>query len=192
MEDRKDRVAEALIVTDGLRVRSLEASDVQDLCRWLSDPAVLEFYEGRDRPLDPETARRLYLTKQGDPVTGCIVEWDGIPIGFAQFYPLDAATKTAFGYSAAERIFGMDQFIGAPARWNQGIGTRLATAMVEYLRTALGATRVVVDPRAENLRAIRCYEKSGFRKLKMLSAHEMHEGRLRDCWLMECASPHTV
>src|SRR5262249_14334050 len=114
------------------------ADDLPDLCRWLSDPAALEFYEGRDRPLDPETARRCYLSKQGDPVTGCIVEWDGRPIGFAQFYPLDAAEKVAFGYGPMEPVFGMDQFIGEPSYWNQGIGTILVTALVQYLCTTLG------------------------------------------------------
>ncbi len=177
--------SQTLLVAAGLRVRTLEAADVQNLCRWLSDPAVLEFYEGRDRPLDPETARREYLAKPGDPVTGCIVEWDGKPIGYVQFYPLDGAEKTAFGYSSAECVVGMDQFIGEPAYWNQGIGTRLVTAMVEYLRTVQGASRVVVDPHTDNTRAIRCYEKSGFRKAKILPQHEMHEGRRRDCWLME-------
>jgi aminoglycoside 6'-N-acetyltransferase len=180
-------VARTLIVAAGLRVRTLEAADVQDLCRWLSDPAVLEFYEGRDRPLDSETARQHYLSKQGNPVTGCIVEWGGKPIGFAQFYPLDGEEKTALGYPPAEPIFGMDQFIGEPSYWNQGIGTRLVTAMVEYLRTVLGASRIVVDPRTDNPRAIRCYEKAGFRKVIILPEREMHEGRLRDCWLMEFA-----
>jgi len=33
--------------------------------------------------------------------------------------------------------------------------------------------------------AVRCYEKSGFKKVKLLPAHELHEGAMRDCWLME-------
>jgi aminoglycoside 6'-N-acetyltransferase len=181
-------LSRTLILADELRVRTLGSDDVHDLCRWLSDPAVLEFYEGRDHPMDPETARRCYLSRQSTPVTACIVEWDGRSVGFTQFYPLEAAEKAAFGYAPAELIFGMDQFIGEPACWNQGIGTRLVTAMVEYLRRVQGASRVVVDPHTDNPRAIRCYEKSGFRKLKILPKHEMHEGRLRDCWLMECAS----
>lgn len=178
-----------LIVADQLRVRTLEADDVEDLCRWLSDPVVLEFYEGRDRPLDPETAQRQYLTKQGTPITACIVQWGRRPIGFAQFYPLDGPDKTAFGYDPEEHVFGMDQFLGDPARWNQGIGTRLVTAMVQYLGRVEGASRVVVDPQAENARAIRCYEKSGFHTRRLLPAHELHEGRLRDCWLMEIVPP---
>ena len=181
-------LSRTLIVADDLRVRTLGSDHIQDLCRWLSDPAVLEFYEGRDRPLNPETARRCYLSKQGAPVTGCIVEWHGKPIGYAQFYPLDAAEKTPLGYTTAEPVFGMDQFIGEPACRNQGIGTRLVSAMVEYLLSVQGAGRVVVDPRTDNPRAIRCYEKSGFRKVKILPEYELHEGRLRDCWLMEFAS----
>ena len=49
-----------------------------------------------------------------------------------------------------------------------------------------GAQRVVIDPRVENLRAIRCYEKAGFRKARRLPRHERHEGRWCDAWLMIC------
>lgn len=39
--------------------------------------------------------------------------------------------------------------------------------------------------KAFDLRAIRCYEACGFRKVKRLPAHELHEGQWKDCWLME-------
>ncbi|MEH1834506.1 MAG: GNAT family protein [Nostoc sp.] len=35
----------------------------------------------------------------------------------------------------------------------------------------------------DNPRAIRCYEKCGFVKVKLLPAHELHEGEYSDCWL---------
>lgn len=47
------------------------------------------------------------------------------------------------------------------------------------------AERVVIDPEAWNERAIRSYEKAGFVKVRHLPGHEMHEGVLRDAWLME-------
>ncbi len=168
-------------------VRNLQDDDAHLLLKWLSNPVLLQFYEGRDRAVDREIVRTKYLTKPGDPVTGCIVEWDGIPIGFAQYYPLDDAEKTGYGYRATERIYGMDQFIGEPEYWNQGIGTTLVKAMAEYLCRSEKARRVIVDPQAGNARAIRCYEKSGFRKIRSLPRHEMHEGSLKDCWLMEYA-----
>jgi len=56
--------------------------------------------------------------------------------------------------------------------------------MVKYVRENLGANQIIMDPQAWNTRAIRCYEKAGFRKLKWLPNHELHEGQWRDCWLM--------
>ena len=47
------------------------------------------------------------------------------------------------------------------------------------------ASKVILDPHIGNVRAIRCYEKCGFRKVKLLSLHELHEGEYRDSWLME-------
>jgi len=52
---------------------------VSGLCvsaRWLGDPAVLEWYRGRDRPLDEAGVHAAYLTA-ADPVVRCAVEWDG-------------------------------------------------------------------------------------------------------------------
>jgi hypothetical protein len=47
---------------------------------------------------------------------------------------------------------------------------------VSYLLTACAATHITLDPRIEKLRAIRCYEKCGFQKVKVLPGHELHEG----------------
>jgi len=42
------------------------------------------------------------------------------------------------------------------------------------------ARKVVLDPHVTKPRAIRCYEKWGFRKVKLLPRHELHEGERRD------------
>ena len=34
-------------------------------------------------------------------------------------------------------------------------------------------------------RALKCYQKAGFRIIKILPEHELHEGKMRDCYLME-------
>ena len=79
----------------------------------------------------------------------------------------------------------MDQFIGEVDLWNRGLGTRAVLLLLTYLFRSEGARKVTLDPHADNFRAIRCYEKCGFRKVKLLPAHEMHEGANRDCWWME-------
>ena len=47
------------------------------------------------------------------------------------------------------------------------------------------ARRVILDPHQNNPRAVRAYQKAGFRIIKPLPAHELHEGVMEDCWLME-------
>jgi aminoglycoside 6'-N-acetyltransferase len=57
--------------------------------------------------------------------------------------------------------------------------------MVDYLINTKRADKVVMDPQTWNERAIQCYEKCGFRKVKLLPKHEFHEGDYRDSWLIE-------
>ena len=40
----------------------------------------------------------------------------------------------------------------------------------------MGAEAIAMDPKVNNERAIKCYEKSGFKKVKILKEHELHEG----------------
>ncbi|MDY7045486.1 MAG: GNAT family N-acetyltransferase [Bacillota bacterium] len=79
----------------------------------------------------------------------------------------------------------MDQFIGEVDCWNKGIGTLLVTTMVQHLLKEKGANKVIMDPKVTNIRALRCYEKAGFKKIRKLLNFEFHEGAYRDCWLLE-------
>lgn len=79
----------------------------------------------------------------------------------------------------------MDQFIGETEYWNKGIGTKFVKSMIDYLINYEKADRIVMDPQAWNERAIACYKKCRFEKVKLLKEHEKHEGRHRDCWLIE-------
>lgn len=173
-----------MIVQNGsLKIRKLEVKDNVLLEKWLSDPAVLEFYEGRDNPFDLEKVNEIFYSEDDDEVK-CMVEFDGVEIGYIQFYLIEDETKNEYGYSD-ERIYGTDQFIGNVEYWNKGIGTLLVTTMVNYLIHEKKADRVVMDPQVRNTRAIRCYEKCGFKKVKILPKRELHEGKYQDCWLIE-------
>lgn len=166
-----------------MKVRRLQRKDTILLAKWLSDPAVLEFYEGRDNPFDVEKVNRVFFDSE-DREGQCIVEYAGKEIGYIQFYPLDDETRKVYGYED-ENIYGMDQFIGEPDYWNKGIGTLLVTSMVNYLIVSKKASKVVMDPQTRNLRALKCYEKCGFKKVKLLPERELHEGIDQDCWLIE-------
>lgn len=174
-----------LFQTNNLTIRQITPQDAGHLVKWLSDPNVLQWYEGRDRPHTREMVEDTFYQKNGDPVQACIVLYEDQPVGYIQFYPLEAEDRDTYGYDEDEIIYGIDQFIGEPVYWNKGIGTELVTGIAEYLTSERGASKVVMDPQTRNERAIRCYEKCGFRKIKLMPAREMHEGVLRDCWLME-------
>lgn len=172
-----------LFQTEKICVRRLNEQDAPLLVRWLSDPRVLQYYEGRDRPHDMGMVCKHFYQRD-EAIVPCIVAFGDSLIGYIQFYPLDEQEKQEYSYSPEETIYGMDQFIGEPEYWNQGLGAELVRGMVAHI-TQLGANRVIMDPQAWNEQAIRCYEKCGFRKVKPLPQHEYHEGVMRDCWLME-------
>ncbi|WP_199256861.1 MULTISPECIES: GNAT family N-acetyltransferase [Bacillaceae] len=171
---------------DSLVVRELVETDKDILAKWLSDPHVLEYYEGRDRPHDIEMVTKHFYNRQNREIAGCIIEYEGVEIGYIQFYPLEEDEKKVYGYADnCETIYGTDQFIGEISYWNKGIGKLLVSSMIDFLVKEKGADRVVMDPQSWNMRAIACYEKCGMKKVKYLPKHEMHEGELRDSWLME-------
>src|SRR5262249_7116180 len=84
------------------------------------------------------------------------------------------------GHAPAELVVGMDQSIGEPALQEPWHRDPAGDGDGRVPVHRLAAARIVVDPRTENSRAIRCYETSGFRKLRILPQHEMHEGHPRD------------
>lgn len=100
-----------MVVQSGsLIIRKLEEKDNVLLVKWLSDPGVLEYYEGRDNPFDLEKVNEFFYSEDDDEVK-CMVEFDGVEIGYIQFYLLDDETKKEYGYGD-DNTYGTDQFIG--------------------------------------------------------------------------------
>lgn len=171
-----------------LSVRTVSEEDVQLLYKWLSNPKLLQYYNGRDCKYDEQSIKKKFLNKE-DNVVRCIVEFEEMPIGYIQFYPIKDEDRNKYGYfDKTEIIYGTDQFIGETSYWNQGIGTLLVKSMIRFLLEDKKADKIIMDPQCWNERAIACYEKCGFVKKKLLPAHEMHEGEQRDCWLIEYSS----
>jgi aminoglycoside 6'-N-acetyltransferase len=177
-----------LATDDRVVVRKMSdtPTDYVLMAKWLSDPAVLEFYEGRDNPFDLKRVKAKFGPRAmgKDRVVPCIVEMNEVALGYIQFYPLDDSQKGEYGLDLHERAFGVDMFIGESSQWGRGIGPRVLRALIRYLSRSEGAVVVTLDPHISNGRAIRAYEKAGFTRSRVLPKHEMHEGELRDCLLM--------
>jgi len=184
-----------MLRTDGdLSLRLMLDSDCPPMAAWLSDPRVLQFFEGRDNAFDLDRVRQVYAPAvlTADGVTPCILEFEQRPIGFVQYYRVTEDSKHEYGLAPGadvQHTFALDQFIGEPRLWNRGLGTRAVSLILRHLFECEHARTIVIDPHVDNPRAIRCYEKCGFRKVKILHTHELHEGIMRDCWLMSFERP---
>ncbi len=160
--------------------------DAALLLKWMTDMRVLEFYEGRDKRFTEELIYEDFFEEDDEGVIKVILEYDRRSIGYGQIYPiLDEGYKEYEYENRNETVYGMDQFIGEPDFWNRGIGAEYLRLVLKFLREERQADAVIMDPHQTNTRAIKCYQKTGFRIIKPLPEHELHEGKMRDCYLME-------
>lgn len=166
--------------------RMMKKDDLVLMLKWLTDERVLEFYDGRDKKYTLKTICEHYTEQWADELYRFIIEYNTIPIGYAQIYRVQGELFDEYNYHKTdEKIYAMDQFIGEPEYWSMGIGTEYCRIACQYLQTEMCADGVILDPRKNNPRAIRAYQKAGFKIIKELPEHELHEGKKEDCILME-------
>ncbi|HEX2556326.1 MAG TPA: GNAT family N-acetyltransferase [Microvirga sp.] len=154
--------------------RPVVPADLPLIAGWLARPHVAEWWDG-----DGLGEIREALT---DPATRPhIVALGGRPIGYLQCY--DPHREEGHPYrDQPPGTLGIDQFIGEPDLVGIGHGSRLIGAFVAGLFRE-GAVRVVTDPDPANGRAVRAYEKAGFRALGR--RHSVYGSVL----LMACDAP---
>ena len=147
--------------------RPLREADVPLLHEWIHRPHVAQWWGGDGPPASFEDTRKKYsLRLHGHSlVKPYIALLAGEPMGFIQSY---AAIECGDGWWKDETdpgVHGIDQFLCDESRLGRGVGTRMVSAFVHRLFEDPNVTKVQADPDPVNTRAIRCYEKVGFRRL---------------------------
>jgi aminoglycoside 6'-N-acetyltransferase len=167
--------------------RPITKADVPNLVRWQSDDEVAEWYwDLRDEPeevLIQSWVERV--TGSGDKANRYIITVDGEDIGEIQDYLLAdfPADAEEVGISDAA---GVDLFIGEPTWRDRGVGTAVLAKFVdEIVFGRRGVNTCIIDPEPSNRRAIRCYEKVGFRHVR--SYHSVENNV--DVYLMRLDRP---
>lgn len=145
-------------------VRMMTEADLPLLHDWLNRPHIKVWW-GEDAPsleevLHDYAPRRMAL----DHETPYIALLGDRPIGFAQSYVALGCGDGWWEDVTDPGLRGIDQFIGEAGLLNQGLGTRMVRALAERLFEDPAVTRIQTDPSPNNPRAIRCYEKAGFRR----------------------------
>ncbi len=140
--------------------RPMTADDLPLVKRWLTMPHVVEWWG------EPDEQFGLVSGDLTHPAMDqYIVAADDREFGYLQCYRM-TEWNTGFG-PQPEGTRGIDQMIGEPDMIGRGHGTALIRSFIESLLTA-GVPRVVTDPDPENARAIRCYEKAGFARDRLV------------------------
>jgi aminoglycoside 6'-N-acetyltransferase len=140
----------------GYAFRPMTDNDLPRVRGWLETPHVAQWWG------DPTEQYALVSGDLGHPsMAQFIVTREDRPFADLQCYdPLAWPEHDLAGFPTGTR--GIDQFIGEPAMIARGHGSALTRAFVERLFAA-GTPRVITDPDPANGRAVRAYEKAGFR-----------------------------
>jgi RimJ/RimL family protein N-acetyltransferase len=140
----------------------LRLIDLRLLHEWLQRPHVAEWWS--PTPSLEEVEEEFGpLISEHSTTRPYIVLFDGVPSGYIQSY---VAMGSGEGWWEDEQdpgVRGIDQFLAHADQLGQGLGTEMVRAFVLDLFADPTVTRIQTDPSPENARAIRCYEKAGFR-----------------------------
>ncbi len=146
----------------------LAEHDLGLLSEWLNRPHVAEWWD--DRPVSCAAVREKYLPRilRSTSVSVYFAYLKGAPVGFIQSY---LAAEQSDGWWPDERdlgVVGIDQFLADADDLGKGLGTEMVSQFVSAVFEDPAVTQIQVDPKPTNLRAVRCYEKVGFRKVGMI------------------------
>jgi aminoglycoside 6'-N-acetyltransferase len=161
MELRGDRVV----------LRPLSEDDVDRIVALGADPEVERWWRG----LTPEhVLEKARGQDEGAAVFAIVV--DGEVAGMIQYFEeLDEEYVEA----------SIDLFLGTPYQ-GRGLGADAVRTMARHLIDDRGHHRITIDPAAHNARAIRCYEKVGFKRVGIMREYWLDpEGVWRDGLLLD-------
>jgi RimJ/RimL family protein N-acetyltransferase len=152
--------------------RPLSETDLSLIHGWLNNPEVARFYgldlENLTRPTLDQVVEHYMPRIRGERPTFCYVMMSGRrPAGFIQTYRVGDYPDYARAIEYDEDAWAIDLFIGEDDCRGRGFGSR---ALVRFLESEVftrpGVEVAVISPNPNNKRAIRAYERAGFRHLK--------------------------
>lgn len=158
-------------------LRLVSEDDLEPLTRILAQPEVSRWWGRYD-----EGRVRAELLESEDTVVYAI-EVDDTVVGSIQY-----SEERAPSYRHA----GIDVFLSADCH-GQGLGSDAIRTIARHLIHDRGHHRLVIDPQVDNIAAIRCYERVGFRKVGLMRAYERGpDGDWHDCLMLEALKDELI
>ena len=176
-----------------IKIRYLEKNngDIETLCNWLNTEDVYKYY-GSSKYKSVEFIREKYGKRIDDEdIYPCIIEYNGKSIGYVQFYKVNLNNydldKENFEKLVKQDdiVYAIDIFLAEDINRNKGIGTKTLKLLIKTLLTKYKADTILIDPKTNNLRAIKCYKKCGFQESFITKKREEHDGIKYDNIIMK-------
>ena len=165
-----------------IRLRPIEKDDLPRFVKWFADPE-LRSHLAMHLPMSQGQEERWYERnlQAGDtqayaidaqPADMAVGPW--IHIGSCGFHNVEWRHRSA----------EMGIAIGARDYWNRGYGTDAVQTLCAFGFYSLNLNRICLRVFADNTRAIRCYQKVGFREEGRLRQDNFNNGAYRDTFIM--------
>jgi aminoglycoside 6'-N-acetyltransferase len=140
-----------------IRLRPARPSDWDVIRRWLARPEIQDWWG----PLS-QTEAEVNIALHSEQAICRIIVIDGLPIGYAQ--AVDAAIWGAdLPQDLEPGTWDLDLFIASEEQRGKGAGQRALSLLKDEVFSTTLAVAVCVFPSIKNERAVRAYEKAGFK-----------------------------
>lgn len=136
------------------------------LFEWLRRPHLLEWWHSER---SEAAVREKYLPRiqAPDGARPYIAMLGGEPAGYVQYYLAcegdPAWWPDWWPDDPGPGVLGIDQFLADAESLGQGLGRAMIAQFAAWLFEDPLVTEIRVDPHPDNVRAVRCYERVGFR-----------------------------
>jgi len=141
------------------------------LLKWLQAPHIKKWWD-QDVTYTLELVREKYssyikgykfMDGQQKPIQSFIIHNNQNPVGYIQIYNAYDFPRSKPLSGLPENLGAFDIFIGEEEAKKQGLGSK---ALSEFLRLHDNQYfQIFADPDSNNVAAVKCYEKAGFKKV---------------------------
>lgn len=148
----------------------LSEDDIALVHRWLQSPVLIDIWTHGESWSRERVAEKYGPRIRGEePTEPFLILADGEPVGYIQWYLWRSYPEYSVHLGLEEEAASLDLFIGEEAYRGAGRGPQI---LREFLREVIfarsEAVSCVITPEARNERALRAYEKAGFRRWKVM------------------------
>ncbi|NPV02853.1 MAG: GNAT family N-acetyltransferase [Brevinematales bacterium] len=155
----------------------IEQGDFEKIDAWLCNPEMNHLLPSSYRRMFTKSAEEIVTEriKSGEHFFSIRLTLTGEMIGYCWIFGIDHVNRFAY----------VGILIGNPAYWGKGFGTDAMNLMLDYGFNALNLHNITLWAVGTNERAIRSYEKCGFRIVGRRRECMNIEGKLYDAVYMD-------